>query len=100
MSRPRLVYVPQVAGLYRGISPTLIGVAPYVGINFFVYETLKENAPVAPGASAPSALWLAACGAVAGALFPYCSFITFPHARTPLLWSHVLLAGLFLHLTR
>jgi solute carrier family 25 phosphate transporter 23/24/25/41 len=27
--------------LYRGISPTLCGIAPYVGLNFAVYETLK-----------------------------------------------------------
>lgn len=55
-----------VAGLYRGIAPTLIGIAPYVGINFLVYESLKERAPVEPGATGPSALWLAGCGAAAG----------------------------------
>ena len=27
--------------LYRGIFPTLCGIAPYVGLNFAVYETLK-----------------------------------------------------------
>lgn len=28
--------------LYRGIGPTLSGIAPYVGINFAVYETIKS----------------------------------------------------------
>ncbi len=27
--------------LYRGIFPTLTGIAPYVGLNFACYETLK-----------------------------------------------------------
>ena len=27
--------------LYRGLFPTLLGIAPYVGLNFTVYETLK-----------------------------------------------------------
>lgn len=52
--------------LYRGMVPTLIGVAPYVGVNYLVYESLKELAPIAEGETAPSALWLAACGGVAG----------------------------------
>lgn len=30
-----------VVGLYKGLSPTLLGIAPYVGLNFAVYETLK-----------------------------------------------------------
>ena len=29
--------------LYRGIFPTLCGIAPYVGLNFAVYETLKGD---------------------------------------------------------
>ena len=53
-------------GLYRGMVPTLAGVAPYVGVNFLVFETLKENCPVEPGANGPSAVHLALCGGVAG----------------------------------
>jgi solute carrier family 25 protein 42 len=29
--------------LYRGFLPTIIGIIPYAGTSFFVYETLKKN---------------------------------------------------------
>ena len=29
--------------LYRGFVPTIIGIIPYAGTSFFVYETLKKN---------------------------------------------------------
>lgn len=28
--------------LYRGYSPTVLGVIPYAGTSFFTYETLKK----------------------------------------------------------
>lgn len=28
--------------LYRGFTPTIIGVIPYAGLSFFTYETLKK----------------------------------------------------------
>lgn len=31
-----------VRGLYRGIGPTLIGIVPYSGIKFFVYQGMKR----------------------------------------------------------
>lgn len=31
--------------LYRGLWPSIIGVVPYVGIDFAVYETLKRYSP-------------------------------------------------------
>lgn len=31
-----------MVGLYRGIAPTTMGVAPYVGLNFAVYEYARE----------------------------------------------------------
>ena len=49
-----------VLALYRGIWPTTIGVAPYVAINFAVYEQLKEYYPLS---SPMSKLFM---GAVAG----------------------------------
>ena len=42
----RIVQQEGVRGLYRGISPTLLGVAPYVGLNFLVFESLREKAPL------------------------------------------------------
>lgn len=32
-----------VGGLYRGLGPTLIAMFPYVGVEFMVYETLKNR---------------------------------------------------------
>lgn len=32
-------------GLYRGLWPSILGVAPYVGIDFAVYETLRQYSP-------------------------------------------------------
>jgi solute carrier family 25 protein 42 len=40
-----LVRIPQqngVAALYRGMAPSLLGVAPYSGIKFGVYEAIKR----------------------------------------------------------
>jgi len=28
--------------LYRGFTPTILGVIPYAGLSFFTYETLKK----------------------------------------------------------
>lgn len=28
--------------LYRGFTPTMLGVVPYAGLSFFTYETLKK----------------------------------------------------------
>ena len=28
--------------LYRGFTPTILGVVPYAGLTFFVYESLKK----------------------------------------------------------
>eukprot|EP01135_Chromosphaera_perkinsii_P009212 Nk52_evm47s1671 gene=Nk52_evmTU47s1671 len=40
------VYVAEgVQGWFRGWTPTALGVFPYIGIDFAVYETLKPHAP-------------------------------------------------------
>ena len=31
-----------VLGLYRGISPTILGILPYAGLKFYVYQSLKQ----------------------------------------------------------
>ena len=59
--------------LYRGLTPTLLGVIPYAGTSFFTYETLKSWAVERKGGDAlhpmlPSPLERLAAGAVAGLL--------------------------------
>ncbi|CAI7990344.1 Mitochondrial adenine nucleotide transporter ADNT1 [Geodia barretti] len=65
--------------LYRGIFPTLCGIAPYVGLNFAVYETLKgwvmlqlleddDNRQQVELDSELPVGWKLGCGAIAGAL--------------------------------
>ncbi len=29
-------------GLYRGVTPTILGIIPYAGLSFFTYESLKK----------------------------------------------------------
>ncbi|CAI5984402.1 unnamed protein product [Closterium sp. NIES-64] len=65
-----------VRALYRGWLPSVIGVVPYVGLNFAVYETLKDQLgrmyaaqhPDNPEIGELSVLTKLACGAVAGTL--------------------------------
>ncbi|KAF8447074.1 mitochondrial carrier domain-containing protein [Kalaharituber pfeilii] len=53
--------------LYRGLGPTLAGVAPYVGINFATYEAMRKL--VTPeGQANPTALGKLLAGAVSGAV--------------------------------
>jgi len=59
--------------LYRGLTPTLLGVIPYAGTSFYTYETLKGYAVRRKGGDAthpmlPSPLERLAAGAVAGLL--------------------------------
>jgi solute carrier family 25 phosphate transporter 23/24/25/41 len=60
-------YEGGILALYRGIFPTILGVAPYVGINFAVYEQLREV--VTPeGALNPSVGGKLLSGAISGAV--------------------------------
>ncbi|GJE94906.1 mitochondrial carrier [Phanerochaete sordida] len=54
-----------VRALYRGLIPTAMGVAPYVGINFAAYEALR-GVVTPPGKSSVSRKL--ACGALAGSI--------------------------------
>ena len=59
--------------LYRGIVPTVAGVAPYVGLNFMVYE--KVRAHFTPdGKKDPSAIGKLGAGAVSGAVAQTCTY--------------------------
>ncbi|KAG9043588.1 hypothetical protein FS837_009377 [Tulasnella sp. UAMH 9824] len=63
-----LVYKEEggIRGLYRGLVPTAVGVAPYVGINFTAYETLRIFiTPPEHKNSIPRKLL---CGALAGSI--------------------------------
>jgi len=55
-----------VRGLYRGLIATAMGVAPYVGINFAVYEALR-GIMTPPGKRSVSRKL--ACGGLAGESF-------------------------------
>lgn len=56
-----------IFGLYRGLWPTLLGVAPYVALNFQCYEVLKKHLlPV--DRDAPSISRKLLCGALAGSI--------------------------------
>ena len=60
--------------LYRGLTPTLLGVIPYAGTSFFTYETLKGWTVQRRGNEEhthwmlPSPVERMACGAIAGFL--------------------------------
>ena len=59
--------------LYRGIIPTVAGVAPYVGLNFMVYETMRTYF-TPEGQKDPNALGKLAAGAVSGAVAQTCTY--------------------------
>ncbi|TCD62205.1 hypothetical protein EIP91_007238 [Steccherinum ochraceum] len=54
-----------VRALYRGLIPTAMGVAPYVGLNFAAYETLR-GIITPPGKT--TVVRKLACGALAGSI--------------------------------
>ncbi|TNN29618.1 Mitochondrial coenzyme A transporter SLC25A42 [Liparis tanakae] len=55
-----------VRTLYRGFTPTIMGVIPYAGITFFTYETLKKLHMEKTKLPQPSPLERLAFGACAG----------------------------------
>lgn len=61
------------SALYRGIIPTVAGVAPYVGLNFMVYEMARTQF-TAEGEKDPSAVGKLAAGAVSGAVAQTCTY--------------------------
>ena len=52
-----------ILGLYRGIIPTTLGVAPYVAINFALYEKLREMMDSSPR-DFSNPVWKLSAGAV------------------------------------
>ncbi|KAK9447721.1 mitochondrial carrier domain-containing protein [Limtongia smithiae] len=68
MSTAKMLYRTEggIAALYRGMIPTIIGVAPYVGLNFAVYETIREFVADEQGNATAAAKLFS--GAVSGAV--------------------------------
>ncbi|KAJ0936682.1 putative mitochondrial carrier protein [Helianthus annuus] len=50
-------------GLYRGVGPTLIGILPYAGLKFYIYEELKSRVSEE---NQRSIMMRLSCGALAG----------------------------------
>jgi solute carrier family 25 (mitochondrial phosphate transporter), member 23/24/25/41 len=59
--------------LYRGIIPTIAGVAPYVGLNFMIYESVRKYF-TPEGSTQPSAAGKLCAGAISGALAQTCTY--------------------------
>ena len=59
--------------LYRGIIPTVAGVAPYVGLNFMIYESMRQFF-TPEGEVAPSVLGKLLAGAISGATAQTCTY--------------------------
>ncbi|KAJ5791392.1 Mitochondrial carrier protein [Penicillium psychrosexuale] len=59
--------------LYRGIVPTVAGVAPYVGLNFMTYESARKYL-TPEGDKNPSSCRKLLAGAVSGAVAQTCTY--------------------------
>ncbi|KAH9900079.1 solute carrier family 25 member 42 [Xylariomycetidae sp. FL2044] len=62
-----------VNALYRGIIPTVAGVAPYVGLNFMTYEYVRKVL-TPEGDQNPSAARKLLAGAISGAVAQTCTY--------------------------
>jgi solute carrier family 25 phosphate transporter 23/24/25/41 len=56
-----------VGALYRGLFPSIVGIMPYVGVDFMVYGTLRDLLPVNAETGQPSTVPKLIAGAIAGA---------------------------------
>ncbi|KAF5717400.1 mitochondrial carrier [Fusarium mundagurra] len=62
-----------MSALYRGIIPTVAGVAPYVGLNFMVYESVRKYL-TPEGELNPNATRKLLAGAISGAVAQTCTY--------------------------
>ncbi|EJT97303.1 mitochondrial carrier, partial [Dacryopinax primogenitus] len=60
-----------IRGLYKGLVPTAVGVAPYVGINFAAYELLRG---IITPPEKQTTLRKLLCGALAGTISQTCTY--------------------------
>lgn len=61
-----------IVALYRGIVPTVAGVAPYVGLNFMTYESVRKW--LTPEGEKPSNMRRLLSGAISGAVAQTCTY--------------------------
>ncbi|WEW55589.1 hypothetical protein PRK78_001020 [Emydomyces testavorans] len=71
----RLMYQTEggIVALYRGILPTVAGVAPYVGLNFMTYESVRKYL-TPEGDINPSPYRKLLAGAISGAVAQTCTY--------------------------
>ncbi|KAJ5143097.1 Mitochondrial carrier protein [Penicillium bovifimosum] len=62
-----------IKALYRGIAPTVAGVAPYVGLNFMTYESVRTYL-TPEGDANPSPYRKLLAGAISGAVAQTCTY--------------------------
>ncbi|KAG2418632.1 hypothetical protein HFD88_001733 [Aspergillus terreus] len=62
-----------IVALYRGIVPTVAGVAPYVGLNFMTYESIRKYLTPENDKN-PSPLRKLLAGALSGAVAQTCTY--------------------------
>lgn len=62
-----------IPALYRGILPTVAGVAPYVGLNFMIYESVRTYF-TPEGETAPSNFGKLGAGAISGGVAQTCTY--------------------------
>ncbi|KEY66716.1 hypothetical protein S7711_06764 [Stachybotrys chartarum IBT 7711] len=62
-----------ISALYRGIVPTVAGVAPYVGLNFMVYESVRKYLTY-ENEKNPGNLRKLLAGAISGAVAQTCTY--------------------------
>jgi hypothetical protein len=67
---------PQVGALYKGVTPSLLGVIPYAAINLGVYDGLRSaylKAEQPADGKVPKGVALV-CGALSGVIGSTCTF--------------------------
>lgn len=62
-----------ILALYRGIIPTVAGVAPYVGLNFMIYESVRTYF-TPDGQTNPSNVGKLMAGAISGGVAQTCTY--------------------------
>ena len=55
-------------GFYQGFLPTILGIIPYAGVSFFVFESAKQYLKRKNNSSEPSSIQIFISGLIAGAM--------------------------------